>query len=240
MTFYARLTNCLEATVTLDLKLNNMTASTGTPITEDARGRIYFVLTTIQPADPGQRWNYSYTYRWQAGGRGMGGYTNHVYALPYVGERHTVIQGARGSFSHQRGGRDENAIDWEMPVGTQVCAARPGTVVAVRQNSNVGGPDRKYELYCNYVVIRHNDGTFAEYVHLKQNGSLVQVGQKVKLHEPIALSGMTGFTSAPHLHFTVFRNLDGKIRKTIPVEFNTATGLVESVEEGRSYPPSPD
>jgi murein DD-endopeptidase MepM/ murein hydrolase activator NlpD len=116
-----------------------------------------------------------------------------------------------------------------------VYAAREGTVVAVAQDSDVGGPDKKYIGAANFVVIAHDDGTFAEYLHLKKDGALVKLGQKVKQHEAIALSGNTGMTSRPHLHFAVFCVRDGTTRTTLPLQFRTKSGEVETLKQGRVY-----
>jgi murein DD-endopeptidase MepM/ murein hydrolase activator NlpD len=122
-----------------------------------------------------------------------------------------------------------------MPVGSRVCAARDGTVVALRQDSDVGGPEEKYEVCANYVVVEHEDGTFAEYCHLKKDGVLVALGQKVKCNEPLGSSGNTGRSTVPHLHFAVFCTIDGGNRRTIPVQFVTKTGEVETLKEGDTY-----
>jgi len=146
-----------------------------------------------------------------------------------------VVQADFGSFSHQQGSGSEHAIDWAMPVGTTICAARGGTVVAIRQDSAVGGEDPKYKNAYNYVIIRHDDGTFSEYIHLKKNGVVVLLGQKVRTGEHLGFSGNTGFTSRPHLHFAVFQTVDGQTRRTIPVRFKTQTGEIESLKEGLTY-----
>jgi murein DD-endopeptidase MepM/ murein hydrolase activator NlpD len=234
-TLYARLTNCSEATVTLSLSLINMAASSELPLTVDAMGRDYFGLVTLRPIDPRKRWTYEWRYQWRLGRRGAVTSSSYAYVLPYVGESHRVVQGPYGSFSHQEGSGSENAIDWAMPVGSQVCAARDGTVVAIRQDSDVGGPDVKYVVCANYVVIAHEDGTFAEYCHLKKDGILVALGQKVKCNEPVGLSGNTGRSTAAHLHFAVFCTIDGSSRRTIPVQFVTKSGEVERLREGEMY-----
>src|SRR5207244_2785149 len=132
-----------------------------------------------------------------------------------------IIQGPHGDFSHYAGSQDEEAIDWEMPVGTTVCAARPGTVIALRSDCSAGAPDTRLISEYNYVMIKHDDGTYAEYVHLEQDGVLVHLGERVVLHQPIARSGNTGYTNTPHLHFAVFYPLDGFTRLCLPLNFNT-------------------
>lgn len=122
-----------------------------------------------------------------------------------------------------------------MPVGTRICAARDGAVVAFRQDSDAGGGDPKYKHAHNYVIVRHDDGTFAEYCHLKKNGVTVLLGQNVKAGEQLGFSGDTGFQSNPHLHFAVFQTVDGQNRKTIPTQFKTQTGEVEFLKEGQKY-----
>jgi len=53
-----------------------------------------------------------------------------------------------------------------MPVGTVVCAARGGTVVALRQDSTLGAKSPKFVSAGNFVVIRHDDGTFAVFQNI--------------------------------------------------------------------------
>lgn len=55
----------------------------------------------------------------------------------------------------------------------------------------------------NYLVIAHSDGTFGVYWHMKKNGIQVAVGGTVARGDNIALSGNTGNSSTPHLHFDV-------------------------------------
>ena len=61
----------------------------------------------------------------------------------------------------------------------------------------------KYGGRANYVRILHDDGTMGLYAHLRPEGVLVRVGQRVRQGQQIGLSGNTGFTSGPHLHFAV-------------------------------------
>ncbi|MET8956943.1 M23 family metallopeptidase [Streptomyces sp. NPDC004393] len=80
-------------------------------------------------------------------------------------------------------------IDFHAATGTPVHAVGAGTIV----ETGWGG------AYGNQIVIRMNDGTYTQYGHLSSIG--VQVGRHVTPGQQIALSGATGNTTGPHLHF---------------------------------------
>ncbi|HTQ30749.1 MAG TPA: M23 family metallopeptidase [Opitutaceae bacterium] len=233
--FYAESDNLLDFTITLDLQLENLQASPALPVTVDVKGGNRAELASIRVVDPQKPTHYTRDYSWRYGARG-GVPARVAYLLPYAaGEQHELKQGYLGDFSHNPGSQNEYAYDFAMPVGTVVCAARDGVVVGVRQGSDVGGPTPAFRNCGNYVIIRHRDGTYAEYVHLKKNGALVALGSDVRAGQPIAISGATGFTSGPHLHFAVFRVLDGYKRETLPVFMKTRDGLRAHLTEGRDY-----
>lgn len=94
------------------------------------------------------------------------------------------------------------AQDWSMPVGSEVVASRDGKVLFVVEDSNS-------HSYPNYIALKHDDGNLTWYVHLKQNGALVNVGDYVKSGQVIGLSGNTGTSSGPHLHFAFTKNAQG-------------------------------
>jgi len=150
-----------------------------------------------------------------------------VYWLPYEqGNRHLFVQGANSSFSHQH----ELAFDFKMAIGSTVCAAREGVVVAVKEDSDRGGLKDEYLSDGNHVIIRHADGSMAQYWHLQQNGVLVNEGDSVKKGQPIGLSGNTGYSAFPHLHFQVI-GADGK--ELLP-RFQTKKGII-FLRPGRWY-----
>ncbi|MEV7018078.1 M23 family metallopeptidase [Streptomyces sp. NPDC093991] len=86
--------------------------------------------------------------------------------------------------------------DYAVPTGTPVLAAHGGTVVKAGGNGAGDGP-----AYGNAVVIKHGSQTYSQYAHLSSVN--VKVGQVVKTGQKIALSGNTGNSSGPHLHFEI-------------------------------------
>jgi murein DD-endopeptidase MepM/ murein hydrolase activator NlpD len=124
------------------------------------------------------------------------------YVLPFrKGKTVNVIQGFGGNFSHNTD-KSRFAVDLDLAIGDTVYAARPGVVIRVREDfTERGGRDMIDKA--NLVNILHDDGTIAAYVHLDHNGALVEVGEQVELGQPIGISGFTGFTTTPHLHFVV-------------------------------------
>ncbi len=146
------------------------------------------------------------------------------YHLPWAaGESYRCIQAGPGSFSHE--GRDEFAVDFAMPEGTPLLAARDGVATAVREDSNQGGATREFAAHVNLVHIVHRDGTRAVYLHLRQNGARVKSGDRVRQGEVIGFSGSTGWSTTPHLHFAVERR-DPKTGKwrSIPFAFIEVPG----------------
>jgi LysM repeat protein len=87
-----------------------------------------------------------------------------------------------------------NAIDIGTPVGTPILAAAAGEIIVARQGGWNGG-------YGNYIVISHDNGTQTVYGHLSH--VLVSDGQRVVQGQVIGLSGNTGNSTGPHLHFEV-------------------------------------
>jgi murein DD-endopeptidase MepM/ murein hydrolase activator NlpD len=84
-------------------------------------------------------------------------------------------------------------------------------------------------------LIQHSDGTIGNYAHLLKHGVRVSVGQKIAAGAVIGLSGNTGFSSGPHLHFSVFKTKDGRERESIPIRFGAANEAAGRLVSGKVY-----
>ncbi len=126
-----------------------------------------------------------------------------------------------------------------MPIGTTVFASRVGILIKVVENNSRNCPKKEYQKFNNLVLIYHNDGTFAEYVHLQQDEVEVNEGDLVNQGQIIGKSGNTGWSTGPHLHLVMFiQTLNG--RKTLKTKFKVNDGassvfLTEGEEYSRSY-----
>ena len=110
-----------------------------------------------------------------------------TYIKPISGGRFT-------SGFKKRWGRMHKGVDWACPIGTAVMASCGGTVVQAGWSSGYG----------NCITIRHPDGKQTRYGHLSK--ILVSSGQKVTQGQKIALSGNTGRSTGPHVHFEIIIN----------------------------------
>jgi len=100
----------------------------------------------------------------------------------------------RGLLDEDWGGEEHPGLDIAVPTDSYIRAAGAGTVVDV-------GDD---PIYGRFVVIEHADGYTTLYGHASTH--LVTTGQTVRRNEVIALSGSTGRSTAPHLHFEILLN----------------------------------
>jgi murein DD-endopeptidase MepM/ murein hydrolase activator NlpD len=223
-----------EVTVTFEMDLVNLGGNVPFPYTATLPGKKRVKLFTLSPLDAGRGWSWTYTYYSTFGSMAVEHDDSYIYSLPYApGKAYRVSQGFNGEYSHF--GADQFAIDWRMPAGSPVHAARGGLVVGVKNDSNIGGDDGKYDWDANYVLIQHSDGTLGQYVHLQKGGCKLKVGQRIEPGDFVGLSGNTGHSTGPHLHFSVFKARDGKHRQTIPIRYKGFDELAVTLEEGKSY-----
>ena len=178
--------------------------------------------------------NYSLSLEWTVGYQHANHDDEYLYAFPYAnGRAYRILQGYGSRFSHR--GREEFAIDFDMPVGTPVHAARAGVVALVVEQHDKGCWEDGCGRYANYIVVLHSDGTTGEYYHLKKDGAFVQVGDNVLRGQRIGLSGNTGHTTMPHLHFAVYRATSWGNTQSLPVRFASADGIINEPRRGGRY-----
>lgn len=200
-------------------------------VTRTLRPQERELVMQLMPRADSRRADYRISMDWTVGDLHANHDDDHLYALPYAaGRSYRILQGYGSRFSH-RGG-EEFAVDFDMPVGTPVHAARSGIVARVVESHDRGCWESGCGHYANYIVVLHSDGTTGEYYHLKKDGALVEVGDVVRRGQRIGLSGNTGHTTMPHLHFAVYRASSWGNTQSIPVRFSSADGVIERPRRG--------
>ena len=183
----------------------------------DARSELPILrLESLQGVDPPNiRYRYEYVPGDPAARHDFAG----RYLAPFSGgQSFPITQAYPDTVTHQTAD-SARAVDIAMPIGTDVLAARDGIVFDVASKNYRGGLDVARDgQAANIVRILHDDGTFSLYAHLNWNTIRVQPGERVRAGQYIADSGNTGFSSGPHLHFAVQKNIGLRI-VSLPVAF---------------------
>jgi murein DD-endopeptidase MepM/ murein hydrolase activator NlpD len=158
---------------------------------------------------------------------------DYLYRLPYGTDvSFPIIQGYDARLSHR--GAERFTLDFGMPVGTAVHAARDGVVVLVEDSHDTGCAREECGRLANFVVVLHSDGTTGEYFHLERGSVQHRVGDRVARGQQLARSGDTGFSTAPHLHFGVYRTSRDRGTESLAVRFQTRGG-VSAPRSGAHY-----
>lgn len=154
-----------------------------------------------------------------------------TYSYPWPrGKAFTIDNAFNGYGAHQ--GAWGYAVDFKMPVGSPITAARDGKVIAVQGKYSKGGNDPSLGDKANYVFIRHSDGSIGRYLHIRKNGATVQPGQDVATGDLIAYSGNVGWSTDPHLHFDVVVPDGRGGQKTVPFAFRAPNGRTVKPAQG--------
>lgn len=222
--------------VTLTLSITSLSAATDAPqvVTQTLRPLQSREVLELAQDGGGTRGNIEVDFAWTVGDLNAEHDDEHLYALPYApGAAWRVLQGYSSRFSHR--GLEAFAVDFDMPEGSPVHAARSGIVARVVDTHDWGCWYAGCDRYANYIVILHSDGTTGEYYHLEHDGALVEVGDPVRRGQLIGLSGNTGHSTRPHLHFAVYRAAPGGETQSIPVLFETTEGVVKRPRRGAIY-----
>ena len=194
-------------TVTLEVDTSNLKTSVTNQrqhiVTQVLQGHQRVKVLELHPINTkGKIW-YDESFYWAPGNMLALHQGDTVYQYPYAdGDYFPIVQGFGGGYSHS--GASQYAVDFAMPIGTPIHAARAGIVIDFVEHHTGGGASRKYAKYANYLVILHGDDTTGEYYHLRKDGVAVTQGERVTAGQKIGYSGSTGFSSLPHLHFAVY------------------------------------
>ena len=187
-----------------------------------------------EPSNLGDDAIHDSRYSWVVGPLDPDHDDSHRYRLPYgAGVSYPVLQGYGSRLSHR--GSEYFTIDFQMPEGTPVHAARDGIVALIEASHAEGCWAERCGGLANYVVILHGDGTTGEYFHLKQDGVLVRPGDRVSAGQLIAVSGNTGYSTTPHLHFGVYGARARGRTQSIGVQFLTRSGVVRELRPGARH-----
>ena len=221
-------------TFTLRVRSRGMTVMGPKTITETLAGKQSRLVMMFEENGGDRKGKYRISCDWTIGDKDALHDDEQLYMLPYEnGKSYRVLQGYGSRFSHV--GLEQYAVDFNMSVGTPVHAARAGVVARIEESSDKGCWDDGCGAYANYIVVLHDDGTTGEYYHLQQNGALIDVGDHIVAGQKIALSGNTGHTTMPHLHFAVYRAAEWGNTQSIPVRFLSSAGVVERPRRGGRY-----
>lgn len=222
--------------VKVSVDLDNMQANTALPFTGSiaANTRSEVLLFRITRTDAHKAFYFrNLNWQLQAGvlpaDAAKPVVHNGSYTCPWPkGKAFTVDNAFNGFGAHK--GIWAYAVDFSMPEGSPVHAARAGTVTAVEERFSQGGDDPALGNKANYVYILHSDGSTGRYLHFKQRGIRVRAGQKVREGQLIGSSGNVGWSTGPHLHFDVVVPDAKDGMKTVPFKFKQKGKLVAPVK----------
>jgi murein DD-endopeptidase MepM/ murein hydrolase activator NlpD len=136
---------------------------------------------------------------------------NKKYSLPFRGVEVVTVDAP----AHRRNSYFRHCIDFFLPQGTPIRAARAGIVVFRESRYSKAFKNEADIDKGNALVLKHADGEHSIYAHLAYRSVKVKVGERVRRGQIVALSGQTGYAWYPHLHFGV-NDADGN---NIPIVF---------------------
>ena len=152
------------------------------------------------------------------------------YSLPWPAGYALFCASHKGRRETPHSGRGSYALDFFLPQGMPVLAAREGVVCGMADRQEALG-NREFGTF---VLIAHGDGTFSRYYHLRGGSFRVRMGQHVRQGDVLAESGRSGRCQSRHLHFEVLRKAKLRLSgpriyfqwETIPVDFGETRDLV--------------
>lgn len=145
----------------------------------------------------------------------------YAFPLPADAAWH-LTQGFGGRASH-RDPANFHALDFATAEGTPVLAARAGTVMQVVDTFREGGTVGALKERMNFVRLLHADGSMGLYAHIATGSARVRPGDVVEAGTALAAVGSVGWSTAPHLHFSVQIN-DGRELLSLPFRMHAPDG----------------
>lgn len=203
---------------------DNIQTDQSFPLAAVVRANSHLTLATLRAANPARSFRFSTQSHFLPGNFHALHEPNTLYRLPFADGLSFVISQAPGGpqLTHNTP-ESAQAIDFTMPEGTPIVAARSGIVIAAEGHNQFGSKNPAMLTLANHVRILHSDDSIATYGHLAPGGVDVAVGQRVTAGRVIGRSGSTGYSSGPHLHFVVHqlqRGHNGFGSISVPIRFH--------------------
>jgi hypothetical protein len=194
-------------------KLRNLASSESLPVHGSLPPHSRRKLLSLKPIDQYKAWSYESSTSVFFGNSAPHPDPDYLYSFPFAGlQPRRLVQGVGGEATHQ--GLHHYSFDF------------------VIDGFPAGGFHEKYKNRGNEVVVLHADGTIGLYGHLSA-GVPVQEGTRVEVGEVLGLSGNSGYSMGPHLHFEVGVQRQGAESQSIAIRFREDIVPVE----GRDYGP---
>lgn len=209
--------NQSAATITaiVNITVSNCTLDVASPLRIAVKPWQSIILAHIRPSAPGRACRSAVNTQF-----GIGDFTRvsdgAALRLPFAdGNAFIVGQAFGGPLTSHSNINDQHALDINMPERTPIVAARDGVIVEAEFGyTNAGGLDKRLQNQANHVMIEHADGSLTQYAHLAPIAVPLAIGSAVRAGQLIGYSGNTGYSSGPHLHFSLLETHilpDGKI-----------------------------
>ncbi|MBL4574716.1 MAG: M23 family metallopeptidase [Opitutaceae bacterium] len=233
LNFYVKNKSAVAITIDFDVKLFDLIADTEQNVFV-VEAKTEKKLFSLRRLNGSTEWVFHYDSNFRMGSAHSIHDDSYRYRIPFEkGKLVEVTQGFEEKHRHSEELR--YAIDWVVPEGTPVYAARGGVVIRLVEKYRKGGKEEKYRTRGNCLFVLHSDGTIGAYLHFKRKGIVVKKGDRIEAGTLVGYSGNTGYSAEPHLHFDVRVPADGKTLKTFPVSFRTAADPEVVLQRGQAY-----
>lgn len=201
----------------------NTVSETSWPVFQVVPANSVAILGRARPNASGVKYTFQIQSSWVPGDFNADHHPEVIYRLPYRdGKTFRIGQAPGGKITTHTTPGSIHAVDIPMPEGTPIVASRGGIVVDAEAGQTESGTTPDMLKKANSIRIVHQDGTMATYAHLAPGGVFVYPGQRVVAGADIGLSGNTGYSSGPHLHFAILkvkRNPDSLSMVSVPFRF---------------------